>query len=82
MRAPSRATTEPLGMPSSAIGRISAASTMLICVGEPVVTSTNHGSATNVIALPVLETASAVSSAGRVRFLMATNIVRPYVFVK
>ena len=68
VRAPSRATTEPLGIPSSAIGRISAARTTLIFVGEPVVTSTNHGSATKVIALPVLETASAVSRAGRVRF--------------
>ena len=53
------------------MGRISAASTMLIRVGEPVVARTNQGSATNVIALPVLETASAVSSAGSVRFLMA-----------
>jgi hypothetical protein len=34
-----------------------------------VVASTNHGNATKVIALPVLETASAVSSAGSVRFL-------------
>ena len=47
-------------MPNSAIGRISAASTMLIRVGEPVVARTNQGSATKVIALPVLETASAV----------------------
>ena len=64
------------------MGRISAASTMLIRVGEPVVARTNQGNATNVIALPVLETASAVSSAGSVTFLTADNIVRPYVFVK
>jgi hypothetical protein len=56
------------------MGRSSAASAMLIRVGEPVVTSTNQGSATNVIALPVLETASAVRSAGRVRFLTVAKI--------
>ena len=50
VRAPSRPISEPLGMPSSAIGAISTASTRLMCAGEPVVTSTNHGSATNVIA--------------------------------
>ena len=56
-------------MPKSASGRISAASTTLMRVGEPPVESTNQGRATKVIALPVLETASAASSAGRVRFL-------------
>jgi hypothetical protein len=45
VRAPSLSTTVPLGIPKSAIGRISAARTSVIFVGEPVVTSTNHGSA-------------------------------------
>ena len=45
VREPSRWTTVPLGMPRTAIGRISAARTRLIFPGEPVVTSTNHGSA-------------------------------------
>ena len=45
VRAPSRSTTIPLGMPKIAIGRISAARTIVIFAGEPVVTSTNHGSA-------------------------------------
>jgi TetR/AcrR family transcriptional regulator, transcriptional repressor of aconitase len=36
-------------------------------VAEPLVTSTNHGSATNVIAVPVLETTSAATSASSVR---------------
>src|SRR5579862_4580645 len=82
VRAPSRAITDPPGIEKSAIGRISAARTMLILVAEPVVTRTNHGRATKVMALPVLETASAVRSAGSVRFLTADKIVRPYVFVK
>ena len=45
VRAPSRSTTIPLGMPKIAIGAISAARTSVIFDGEPVVTSTNHGSA-------------------------------------
>ena len=45
VRAPSRSTTIPLGMPRIAIGAISAARTSVIFDGEPVVTSTNHGSA-------------------------------------
>ena len=44
-RAPSRCTSIPLGMPRIAIGAISAARTSVIFPGEPVVTSTNHGSA-------------------------------------
>ena len=42
---PRRCTTEPAGMPSSAIGASSAAKTRPIFVGEPVVTRTNQGSA-------------------------------------
>ena len=79
VRAPSRPISEPLGMPSRAIGAISTASTTLIRAAEPLVTSTNHGSATNVIAVPVVETTSATTSADRVRDLMTIKIVRPYV---
>src|SRR5262249_61565448 len=67
VRAPSRAITEPLGMPRIAIGAISTARTMLVFVAEPVVTRTNQGSATKVIAVPPAETASATRSAIRVR---------------
>ena len=67
VRAPSRPITEPLGMPRRAIGAISTASTTLIRAAEPLVTSTNQGSATNVIAVPVLETTSATTSAVKVR---------------
>jgi hypothetical protein len=42
---PSLCTTEPAGIPSSAIGTSCAAKTSVIRVGDPVVTSTNHGSA-------------------------------------
>ena len=45
VRAPSRSTTMPLGIPRIALGAISAARTSVIFAGEPVVTSTNHGSA-------------------------------------
>jgi hypothetical protein len=45
VREPSRCTSAPLGTPRIAIGRISAARTRLILLGDPVVTSTNHGSA-------------------------------------
>ena len=51
-RAPQRAMTAPDGMPRIAIGASSAASTMPIRVGEPVVARTNHGSARNVICEP------------------------------
>jgi len=67
VRAPSRPTSEPLGMPKSAIGTTSAARTTLMRVGDPLVTSTNHGRATNVMAVPVLETTSAARSASRLR---------------
>ena len=51
-RAPKRAITAPDGIPRIAIGTSSAARTMPILVGEPVVESTNHGSARNVICEP------------------------------
>ena len=70
-RAPRRKTSEPLGRPKSASGRISTASTTLMRVAEPVVASTNQGSATNVIALPVDETISARTSARSVRLFIA-----------
>ena len=49
-------------MPKSATGASSAARTQPIFADEPVVTATNHGSATNVIAVPVRETSSAAMS--------------------
>ena len=61
--APRRVTTVPLGMPSSAMGSSSAARTIPIRVVEPVVVSTNHGSARNVICAPSEEMISADSSA-------------------
>ena len=60
--APSRAISEPAGMPKIAIGSISAARTQPIFAVEPVVARTNHGRATNVIEEPVSETSSAVMS--------------------
>ena len=82
--APSRAIRVPAGIPSSPIGAISAASTQPIFAYEPVVTSTNQGSATNVIEEPVRETSSAVirPSSERLRQTMRRNIKRPYGFVK
>ena len=59
VREPSLWTTVPLGMPRIAIGRISAARTRLIFPGEPVVTSTNHGSARYVMRVPRTEIVSA-----------------------
>ena len=50
-----RWTSMPLGIPRIAIGAISAARTRLIFPGEPVVTSTNQGSARNVIRVPRTE---------------------------
>jgi hypothetical protein len=52
---------------------------------EPVVISTNHGSATYVIADPVRETSSAVRMAASERFLSIDTheiIIRMYGFVK
>ena len=63
VRAPSRSTAIPLGMPRIAIGAISAARTSVIFDAEPVVTSTNHGSARYVIREPRIETTSAATRA-------------------
>ena len=61
-------------------GAISAASTQPIFAAEPVVTTTNHGRATNVIAEPVSEMSSAVTSPSseRSRQIMASIIKRLY----
>ena len=60
---PSRCTSAPLGTPRIAIGRISAARTRLILLADPVVTSTNHGSARYVMRVPSTEIVSARTSA-------------------
>ena len=60
---PWRATKRALGTPSSSSGADSAASTTLIRVAEPVVSSTNHGSATAVISEPSDDTTWAPTSA-------------------
>src|SRR4029453_16288166 len=62
-RAPSLPRTRPPGSPSSASPITSAATTKVVCVAEPLVTSTNQGSASQVICAPVVETTSATSSA-------------------
>ena len=72
--APSRAMSEPDGIPNSAIGRSCAAMTQPSFAVEPVVTRTNHGSATNVIDEPVSETSSAATRPRIERFL---HIVPP-----
>ena len=60
LREPSFWTRVPLGMPRIAIGRIWTARTTLIFAAEPVVTSTNHGSARYpVIRQPSVEISSA-----------------------
>ena len=60
---PMRAATAPAGMPSSAHGSTSAATTSAMRDGEPVVVRTNQGNARNVICEPVAEIASATTSA-------------------
>ena len=75
---PSRCTTEPLGMPRIAIGRSSAARTRHIFPGEPVVTSTNHGSARYVIRVPSTEMVSAVTSAATAVFFTPVAAGRPW----
>src|SRR5262249_61515127 len=83
--APRRATSEPAGIPKTPTGISSAARTQPIFAVDPVVTSTNHGSATKVIAEPVSDTSSALMTAASERFrrmLTATNIKRLYGFVK
>ncbi len=67
--APSFAITVPAGMPKIAIGSISAARTQPTFAVEPVVARTNHGRATNVIAVPVSEMSSAATSPMSERFL-------------
>ena len=62
---PRRVATVPAGMPRSAHGNTSAATTRAIREGEPVVVSTNHGSARAVICEPVAEMTSAATSAAR-----------------
>jgi hypothetical protein len=62
-RAPRLVATRPLTRASSASGAASAASTMLIRCGEPVVSRTNHGSATTAISVPSEEITSAATSA-------------------
>ena len=71
--APSRATSVPAGIPKTPTGISSAARTQPILAVDPVVTSTNQGSATNVIADPVRETSSATTRAARERFLKITT---------
>ena len=63
LRAPSRPSTRPPGSPRSASPITSAAATNVVFVAEPVVTSTNQGSASQVIWAPVVETTSAMSRA-------------------
>ncbi len=80
VREPSRWTTTPLGMPSTAIGRISAARTSVILLGEPVVTRTNHGKARYVMRVPSTEIVSAATSADTAVFftsVAAEVIMRP-----
>src|ERR671934_888246 len=66
-RAPSRPSTFPPGRPSSARPTSSAAKTNVIRVADPDVISTNHGRASQVIWLPVVETISATRSARMAR---------------
>ena len=91
VRAPRRWTTAPLGMPSTAVGRISAARTSDIFPGEPVVTRTNHGSARYVIRVPRTENGlggderrhrASVHTGLRPPAHVAEIIKRPYGFVK
>ena len=63
LRAPSRETTVPDGIPRTATGSSSTARTTPIFVAEPVVESTNQGRARNVICEPSEETISAATSA-------------------
>ena len=63
-----RAAYFPPGRPQSATPSASAASTRPIRPAEPVVESTNHGSASQVIIDPVVETTSAASRAVSPRF--------------
>src|SRR6266545_4366797 len=62
-RAPSRWMSVPEGSPATAKPSSSAAITSVIRAGEPVVVSTNQGSASQVICVPVIEITSAPRSA-------------------
>ena len=76
---------EQISATSSATGASSTARTIPIFDADPVVTSTNQGSARNVMREPSDETISATISAARERLrrmLIRVNIVRLYVFVK
>src|SRR5579872_524472 len=82
-RDPSFVTSDPAGIPKSPIGTISAASTAPIRAAEPVVTSTNQGSARNVICVPVVEISCAARRARTAACLSMGRIVRRlYGFVK
>jgi hypothetical protein len=67
-RDPSAASTVPLGIPNNAKPAMPPARTKLICFAEPVLTRTNHGSASELIWLPVVEITSAASRAVSGRF--------------
>ena len=67
-RAPIRATSFPPGIAPAATPISAAATTRLMRVAEPDVSSTNQGSASQVICDPVVETISAASSAASERF--------------
>jgi len=62
-RAPSIATTDPPGMPSTNAGSVAQARTRPIFVVEPVVARTNHGSATVVMFVPISEMKRAMTTA-------------------
>ena len=62
---PSRATSVPAGMPKIATAPSPPPAPSPCGAAEPVVTKTNHGSATNVIEEPVSETSSAAIEAER-----------------
>ena len=66
-RVPTRAAIAPPQKPSTAIGTISAIRIHVIRCGDPVVRSTNQGSATHVICVPIDEMTSAASSVARRR---------------
>src|SRR3954451_16078050 len=67
-RAPIRAISLPPGTAPSPTPISSAATTRLMRVADPDVSSTNHGRASQVICDPVVETTSAASSAASERF--------------
>src|SRR5690349_16095825 len=67
-RGPRTVAAWPPHRPSRARPMNSAASTAPIRAGEPVETSTNHGSAIAVSSVPVVETMSAASRPNRARF--------------